>query len=130
MKVVNGCIPVLTVSSIEQARSLYVDVLGFSVDFEFSPDGAGQGSVTKFVGLLHGDVMIHVIEESSDKARQPAGSGNISLFVDEIDELFTSCRRNGVTVIVEPGDRVYGQRDFAIRDDDGNVLTFGCEIRG
>jgi len=29
-------------------------------------------------------------------------------------------------VIVEPGDRDYGQRDFAIRDPDGNVLVFGC----
>jgi len=29
-------------------------------------------------------------------------------------------------VIVEPGDRDYRQRDFAIRDPDGNVLVFGC----
>lgn len=32
-------------------------------------------------------------------------------------------------VIIEPGNRPYGQRDFAIKDADGNVLNFACDVR-
>jgi uncharacterized glyoxalase superfamily protein PhnB len=59
-------------------------------------------------------------------ARQQPGTANVSFFTDEVDELFAACRRSGVAVIVEPGDRDYGQPDFAIRDPDGNVMVFGC----
>lgn len=118
MNQINECIPIVTVSEIDQSKAFYAETLGFHVDFD-----AGE-----VAGMLHGNVMIYLISESSENRRQPAGSSNLNFIVDEVDDLFARCREAGAEVIVEPGDRPYGQRDFAIRDRDGNVLVFGCEV--
>ena len=93
--------------------------LGFKVDFD-----AGE-----IAGLLHGSVMIYLIDQSSENQRQPAGSANLSFMTNEVDKLCERCRGAGADVFVEPDDRPYDQRDFAIRDRDGNVLVFACEVR-
>ena len=118
MNRISECIPIITVSSVDEAKLFYTDALGFRVDFD-----AGE-----VVGLLHGDVMIYLISDASANRRQEAGTANLNFMVDEVDDLFEQCRAAGAEVLVEPGDRSYGQRDFAIRDHDGNVLVFGCEV--
>ena len=116
MQHISECIPIITIAEMERAKAFYSGVLGFRIDFD-----AGE-----VAGLLHGNVMIYLIAESSEHQRQPAGSANLNFMVDEVDGLYERCREAGVEVLVEPGDRVYGQRDFAIRDADGNVLVFAC----
>ena len=70
--------------------------------------------------------MIYLIFESSENRRLPAGTANLNIMDDEVDDLFERCREAGAEVLVEPGGRVYGQRDFAISDRDENVLVFAC----
>jgi len=48
--------------------------------------------------------------------------------VDEVDELFSRCHEAGAEILIKPEDRAYGQRDFAIKDPDGNVLVFACGL--
>ena len=118
MKQITECIPIVTVSDIAKSMSFYTDTLGFRIDFD-----AGEVS-----GLLHGNVLIYLIAESSENKRKPAGSANLCFMVDEVDELYERCCAAGSEVLVKPGDRVYGQRDFAISDRDGNVLVFACGL--
>ena len=118
MTTVSECIPIVTVSDINSSKEFYVETLGFKVDFD-----AGE-----IAGLLHGSVMLYLIDQSSENQRQPAGSANLSFMTDEVDELCERCRRAGAEVFVEPDDRPYGQRDFAVRDRDGNVLVFACAV--
>jgi catechol 2,3-dioxygenase-like lactoylglutathione lyase family enzyme len=112
------CNPIITVSDITAAKSFYVDVLGFSVDFD-------TGEV---LGLLKDDVLILLISQDSENVRQPPGSSNVSFLTSEVDQLYRNCVAANAEVLVTPGDRPYGQRDFAIRDPDGSVLSFGCAL--
>ena len=115
---ISECIPIVSVSCIETAKSFFVDLLGFTVDFE----------VDAVVGLLHGSVLIYCIAENSENNRQPAGSANLNFMMDEVDELYSRCLAADVEILVEPDNRTYGQRDFAVRDQDGNVMVFSCGL--
>ena len=70
------------------------------------------------------NVLIYLIAESSENKRKPGGSANLSFMVDEVDELYERCCAAGSEVLVKPGDRVYGQRDFAISDCDAQKVGF------
>ena len=113
------CIPIITVRNLERATRFYVDVLGFSLDFE-------SGAPHFVRGLFKDAVLVILVGSNGVNVRQQPGTSNLSFFADEVDELFSTCRNSAAEVIIEPGDRDYGQRDFAIRDPDGNVLVFGC----
>jgi catechol 2,3-dioxygenase-like lactoylglutathione lyase family enzyme len=114
------CNPIITVSDIQEAKNFYIDVIGFDLDFD-------SGDV---IGLVNSNVLILLIDQESENVRQPPGSSNISFLTDEVDSLFSRCASAKVDVIERPADRPYGQRDFAIRDRDGNVLNFGCPTSG
>ena len=115
------CTPIITVSDLAKAKGLFVDTLGFGVDFETGP----PGFVT---GVVKDSVQVMLIGADGVNARQRPGTANVSFLTDEVDELFEACRTAGIEVIVAPADRDYGQRDFAIRDPDGNVMVFGCPL--
>lgn len=113
------CIPIITVRDVARATRFYVDVLGFTLDFE-------TGAPDFVAGLFKDEIQVMLIGSTGVNVRQEPGTANLSFFADEVDELFSTCRDAAAEVIVEPGDRDYGQRDFAIRDPDGNVLVFAC----
>jgi catechol 2,3-dioxygenase-like lactoylglutathione lyase family enzyme len=115
------CIPIVTVRDVERAAKFYVDVLGFRLDFATGPPDY-------VVGLFKDEVQLMLIGSNGVNARQQPGTANISFFADEVDQLFARCSDAAVEVIVAPGDRDYGQRDFAIHDPDGNVLVFACAV--
>ena len=112
------CNPIITVRDVSEARRFYVDVIGFAVDFD----------VGDVAGLIKDNVLILLMGQDSENVRQPPGSSNISFLTDEVDLLYNKCLAARANILVEPGDRTYGQRDFALRDPDGNVLSFGCAI--
>src|SRR5262249_33506738 len=58
----------------------------------------------------------------------PTGT-SVYFVVDDADRLFEFQRAGGVTVVEEPGDRLYGLRDYAVRDLDGYRLAFGHRLR-
>lgn len=119
MSELKECIPIITVRDPKQAAKFYVDVLGFRLDFEV-------GAPAFVTGLLKDSVQVMLVGANSMHVRQPPGTANLSFVADEVDALYSACRAAAVEVIVEPGDRDYGQRDFAVRDPDGNVLVFAC----
>ncbi|BCA56927.1 glyoxalase [Nitrospira sp. KM1] len=116
--VFTACTPILTVRDITKAKSFFVHNLGFTLDFDW-------GAPPTYAGLHRDAVCIHLIQEGA--SRQKAGTGNITILSNEVDELFIQCQRNGVDIVVPPEDRPYGLRDFAFRDPDGNVINVGCD---
>lgn len=97
----------------------YRDVLGFDVAFTY-------GEPVFYGGVERGDVLIH-LQAASDTTRQ-CGQGAINIFVTEVDALYESVKARGANLLIAPGDRPYGLRDFSLNDPDGNRLTFGEEI--
>jgi len=113
------CIPILTVENLEQSRDFYVNTLGFNLSFEW-------GNPITYLGLDRESVSIHLI--GKDISRQNPGTGKISIITNEVDNYFELCKQNGADIVVEPADQEYGLRDFGVKDLDGNIINFGCDI--
>ena len=114
--------PVLTVRSIPEVTRFYTCCLGFTLDFTY-------GNPPVYAWLFRDAVEIHLIEEMSPNARQPVGSGNLSILTSEVDDLCHQLANAGVEILVEPANRDYGLRDFSCKDPDGNIFNFGTEVR-
>jgi len=75
---------------------------------------------------LGGGVMLgSAVEDGDEFARLP--TGNVSLYVvtAEPDALFARATAAGAAVVRELVDTDYGSRDFAVRDPEGNIWSFG-----
>lgn len=106
--------PVLTVADVPAAADFYTRRLGFRLGFTW-------GEPPTMAGVNLGDVSIHLM-------RGDAGPGEVYFVVGNADELYGFHKANGVEIVVEPGDREYGLRDYGVRDPDGNELGFGHYI--
>jgi uncharacterized glyoxalase superfamily protein PhnB len=53
------------------------------------------------------------------------GASGMYVVTDDVDGLYRKVKDNGVTVTRELSDREYGNRDFVMRDPEGNFWTFG-----
>jgi uncharacterized glyoxalase superfamily protein PhnB len=48
--------------------------------------------------------------------------------VTDVDALHAEFAERQASIVNAPDDRVYGMRDFDVRDLDGNQLTFGMQV--
>lgn len=110
--------PVVHVSDIKNAIIYYTDVLGFAVDFEYGD----------YIGLTYGDICIHLSGPANDGAKKPAGTAHFCFYCDDVNGYFDEITQKGAIIDFPIGDRMYGLRDFAVNDEDGNTLVFGMDI--
>jgi catechol 2,3-dioxygenase-like lactoylglutathione lyase family enzyme len=108
---------ILAVADVVAAETFYRTKLGFFTGFLW-----GEPPTTAGVNL--GGVQIFLEKGSPN----PSGT-SVYFVVDNADELYEFQRANGVTVVAEPGDRLYGLRDYSVRDLDGYALAFGHRLR-
>ena len=111
--------PILIVNDVVQARNFYFEKLGFEHSFQW-------GDPVVYAGVKRGEVEIHL--NSAFNAQNEAGKGSVFILTNEVDQLCDQYMLRGVEIYIEPADRDYGLRDFGIRDPDGNIINFGCEI--
>ncbi|MEM8858801.1 MAG: VOC family protein [Chloroflexota bacterium] len=109
---------VLSVSDLAQAKSYYIDTLGFELDFDFE---MGQ-----YAGVKMDGVTIHLT--AGDFVAERIGKGSVYIFCDEIHGYFEAVKAKGANVLSEPADQPYMMRDFTVVDPDGNMLSFGQPI--
>ncbi len=94
----------------------YTEKLGFSLGFTW------QDPPT-FAGVNFGEAQLFL------SPGEPApGACSLHFVVDDADALFAYHVAQGAEVVVPPGDREYGLRDYAVRDLDGYDLVFGHYI--
>jgi catechol 2,3-dioxygenase-like lactoylglutathione lyase family enzyme len=108
-------IPVFHVSDVDASVRFYTGVLGFSQSFRYGT----------YVGLKLGCCEIHICPPDDGDSR--IGGGNAYIICDEVDEYFRKIKAAGAKPASEPGDRMYGMRDFVVHDPDRNQLSFGCD---
>ena len=102
------------VSNVESSINYYTNMLGFLVDFRYND----------LAGLEYGSVLIYLSGPQQDTKRT-IGQGGIYIFCDEVDQYFKDVSTKGALIEISIADRVYGMRDFGVKDPDGNFLTFG-----
>lgn len=104
------------VDDIEEAVRFYTEKLGFRRGFTW-------GDPPTFAGVNLGEVQ-QFLERGTPN---PEGCA-LYFVVGDADALHEYHAANGVEILVEPGDREYGSRDYVVRDHAGYRLSFGHYI--
>ncbi len=116
-------ITILRVQHIEQERSFYHETLGFPVD-ETQSD-------PHFVMLQTAGPTWLALEDVSHQPDKsfPAGSAEIGLVVDDVDQVWQDWHSKGVNVLTKPADLPFG-RAFDATDPEGHFLTVFKPVMG
>lgn len=121
--------PVLVCSDIAAEHDFLVRVLGFaSGGLERAPNGT----------VVHGEVRagerriwLHLTSETeklATPARLGGAGGGIVVHVKDVDAHFEAARKAGATILHEPADQPYSQREYAVRDPDGHSWWIATPI--
>ncbi len=108
----------LPVNDVIAAADFYKTKLGFWVSFTW-------GEPPTMAGVNLGNVQIFL----EHGAPNPKGC-SVYFVVGDADELYEFHRANGVDIVVPPEDRLYGLRDYTVRDSYGYQLSFGHRLCG
>ena len=98
-----------------------VDVVGFDETAVY-----GEGDVVHHAQLswpLGGGIMLGSVRDDA-WALQP-GTFSAYVVADDIDGLYQRVTAAGAEIIRKPDDTDYGSREFALRDPEGNLWSFG-----
>lgn len=113
-----GIATVIHVKNLDQSIPYYIDVLGFSLDFQYG----------EYVGIKHGAIFLHLSSSLNPGKKKEPGTGHVCIECDEIDIYYEDILKKGAVISVPLDRRPYGMRDFAVDDPDGNTLVFGQTI--
>lgn len=111
-------VPTLRVARLDRSMRFYGEGLGFGLDWEWrdSPD------LPPFAQVRRDGMMLYLSEGVGDS--QP---GNlVYLYVEDVDAWYRDLNERGVDCEGPPFDQAWGNREFRVRDPDGNALCF-CE---
>ncbi|MCB2294666.1 VOC family protein [Clostridium algoriphilum] len=124
----NGLIPELSVSSVNESKKFYIDILGFHLEYERAED--------KFAFLSYGEAQI-MIEEinghwNTSELQCPFGRGiNFQIHTDDVYKIAYSLKQNNITLfrdIVENQYKCDGEviveKEILFQDPDGYLLRF------
>jgi catechol 2,3-dioxygenase-like lactoylglutathione lyase family enzyme len=110
--------PTLPVSDVRAAVEFYTTKLGFQLGFTWPENGPPT-----IAGVNLGDVQVFLEQGTPN----PSGM-SVYFVVADADALYEAQRANGVEILLDPGDRHYGLRDFRVRDLHAYHLCFGHYI--
>ena len=105
-----------------------IDFLERALGFERHAVHEGDDGTVEHAELRHGDGMIMlgaVRENEFGSIAPPPGTGSNYVAVDDVDVLCDRAKAAGAEIVYGPRDQDYGSRDFAARDPEGNVWSFG-----
>ena len=105
------------VHDVETSILYYTGVLGFKVDFRYKD----------LAGMEYDSVLIYLSGPKQDM-KKAIGEGSIYIFCDKVDQYFKDISSRGAILEITLEDRDYGMRDFAVKDPDGNIITFGMQM--
>ncbi|MCU7919569.1 MAG: VOC family protein [Candidatus Thiodiazotropha sp. (ex Epidulcina cf. delphinae)] len=111
---------ILPVKSVRETASFYKSMLGFEIIgiWEVSANGTEYGSVQR------GDVII----EFGEGRKEYSGSGVCLIHVENADEIYSEFKSKGVELVGDLADRDYGNRDFRVKDNNGNILIISHSL--
>jgi uncharacterized glyoxalase superfamily protein PhnB len=114
--------PVLRYRDARGAITYLRDVLGFEATAIHPPEGDDVAHAELAFGGQH--LMVGSEPREGDEARL---QGPLAPYVavDDVDGHFARVRDAGADVVYGPRDTDYGSREYAVRDPEGRVWSFG-----
>ena len=108
-----GATPILNVKSVPASIEHYVDVLGFTKNWDW-------GAPPTFASVSRGEVCIFLCEGGQG---QPGTW--MSVFVENVDLLYDEYKASGATIRRPPANYPWGMREMLVEDPDGHCLRMG-----
>ena len=104
-----------------------IDFLERAFGFERRQVHEGDGGAIVHAELGVGDEVIGLSSTGVGNPvfEQGVGRTTVYVVVDEIDRLHDRAKAAGAEIVMAPEDQEYGSRDFAARDPEGNIWSFG-----
>lgn len=99
------------------------DVLGFVLTARYD-DGERVAHAELRRPDGRGGVMLGDVQEGAEWSPEPGGAG-LYVVADDIDTLYERAVAKDAQVITPLADTPYGSREFAVRDPEGNMWSFG-----
>lgn len=121
-------IPTLRYHDAQAAIEYLQNVLGFEATMVVE----GEGDIIEHAQLRHGTgmVMLGSIRDSEwseavDGDGDPSGNGATYVIVDDVHAHAERARSYGANIVMEPEEQSYGGANYALKDHEGNVWSFG-----
>jgi len=104
-----------------------IEFLERAFGFERLQVHEGESGDVAHAELRFGDevVMFGSTGEGDPRFNQGVGRTTVYLVVGDPDALHERAKGAGAEIVMEPTDQDYGSRDFAARDPEGNIWSFG-----
>lgn len=108
-----------------RAAMKFLAALGFQETAAYTDDG-GRVYHAELLWPEGGGIMLgDAGRADSEFSRMPTGSATVYVVTDDPDAVFERATAAGADVLRPLTDQDYGSREFAIRDPEGNILSFG-----
>ena len=116
---IHSTVPVIGTADIRKSISYYIEVLGFSPDFEY-------GDPLVYAGVKAGDAEIYFSYDPSlaGMIKEKQVHPEIFIWSDDADSLFAAHKANGAEIVEPIADRPWGSRQYVIKDINGYHLKF------
>lgn len=116
---IDDVIPVVPYEDIGAAHDFLVDVLGFTSAGVIDD---GNGTVIHAEVRANGRrIWLHAAASGlTTPQRSGVATAGIVVYVADVDAHFARARDKGATIVREPTDEDYGQREYALRDPEGH----------
>jgi uncharacterized glyoxalase superfamily protein PhnB len=81
-----------------------------------------------------GDKGVVMLGEPGEGYKNPKNLGakataSIYVYVDDVDEHYARAKEAGATILQEPQDKFYGDRNYGVADPEGHEWYFGTHVR-
>ena len=108
--------PVLRIDAYEEAKSYYIDFLGFNTDFEWRH----AEDFPVYMGISRGGLGLHLSEHRG----AAAGPGAAYLQVENVHDLYVELKGKKSDMTEELIDQAWGSTELKLIDPFDNRLTF------
>ncbi len=103
-------VPNLATGDVGRARDFYVDLLGFDVAMDL-------GWIVTLASPSNETAQVSLQQDGAQ------GGPHLTIEVDDVDEVYTAARREGLEIVRPLTDEAWGVRRFFVRDPDGVVVN-------
>ena len=108
--------PILPVKSVDETAKFYKDKLGFEIEVLWENP--------KYAAVKRGAVTI----EFGEGRPEHVGSGICYIHVQNVDMVYKEFKNAQIEFVGELENRDYGNRDFRVKDNNGNILIIGSPL--